>query len=186
MHRRPLLDLLAAHVACWPEDAERATTIADFVAEHPDCLLRTCRPGHVTGSAWVLSPDRRHVLLTHHRKLHRWLQLGGHADGESDLLQVALREAREESGLSDFTLLPGDEGRLPFDLDVHLIPSRGDEPEHLHHDVRFLLIAAPGQTARASDESHELRWVARARLADFVSEESLLRMERRTRVLVGC
>jgi 8-oxo-dGTP pyrophosphatase MutT (NUDIX family) len=184
VHRRPLLALLAALVERWPEDRERAATIVDFVAAHPDCLLRTCRPGHVTGSAWILSPDRRHVLLTHHRKLGRWLQLGGHADGEPDLREVALREAREESGLGDFTALPGDDGRLPFDLDVHLIPAREGEPAHLHHDVRFLLIA-PDDAVQPSDESHELRWVARERLADLVSEESLLRMERRTRALLG-
>ena len=71
----------------------------DFVRAHPDCLARTCAPGHLTGSAWIVSPDRRRTLLTHHRKLGKWLQLGGHADGDADLLAVALREAREESGL---------------------------------------------------------------------------------------
>jgi 8-oxo-dGTP pyrophosphatase MutT (NUDIX family) len=76
-----------------------AETIA-FVEAHPDCLLRSCAPGHLTGSAWIVSPDRRRTLLTLHRKLGKWLQLGGHADGDPDLLAVALREAREESGLA--------------------------------------------------------------------------------------
>jgi 8-oxo-dGTP pyrophosphatase MutT (NUDIX family) len=179
MHRRLLLDLLARHLERRPGDAPVVERVRGFVLAHPDCLERSCRPGHVTASAWILSADRREVLLTHHRKLGRWLQLGGHADGETDPRAVALREAREESGLAHLRFLPDAADPLPLDLDVHEIPARGAEPAHLHHDLRFLLVAGPGQRPRASAESHALRWFPRERLADFVSEESVLRLERR-------
>lgn len=178
MHREPLLRLLEAHRARFPEDAARVDTVAAFVRAHADCFERACLPGHVTGSAWVVSADRGSVLLTHHRKLDRWLQVGGHADGDPDPLRVALREAEEESGLR-VAPFSGPDGVLPLDVDVHEIPPHGAEPAHLHHDVRFLLIAPPGQTLRVSDESHDVRWVPRERLALLVDEASILRMHAR-------
>jgi 8-oxo-dGTP pyrophosphatase MutT (NUDIX family) len=181
MHRRLLLELLERHADRRPEDRAVVDRVSAFVRAHPDCFLRSCPPGHITGSAWILSPDHRHVLLTHHRKLGRWLQLGGHSDGEGDPRQVALREAQEESGLADFRFLPNVEDPLPLDLDVHLIPAHGGEPAHLHLDVRFLLVAAAGQELRVSEESKDLCWFERARLEEFVDEESLLRLERRAR-----
>ncbi len=181
MHRRLLLGLLERHLARRPEDRAVVAQVSGFVLAHPDCFLRSCLEGHITGSAWILSADHRHVLLTHHRKLDRWLQLGGHCDGDGDPRQVALREAREESGLADLRFLPEAEDPLPLDLDVHPIPAHGGEPAHLHLDVRFLLVAEAGQELRTSEESKELRWFVRERLADFVDEESLLRLERRAR-----
>jgi len=181
MHRRLLLGLLERHLAQRPEDGDVVAQVSAFVRGHPDCFLRSCPEGHITGSAWILSADHRRVLLTHHRKLDRWLQLGGHSDGESDPRQVALREAQEESGLARFRFLPETVDPLPIDLDVHPIPAFGGEPAHLHLDVRFLLVADAGQKLRASAESKELRWFERERLADFVDEESLLRLERRAR-----
>jgi 8-oxo-dGTP pyrophosphatase MutT (NUDIX family) len=183
MHRRLLLELLERHVGCRPEDRTVAEQVSHFVRSHPDCFERTCREGHITGSAWILSPDHHEVLLTHHRKLGRWLQLGGHSDGEGDPRQVALREAREESGLERFRFLPDERDPLPLDLDIHPIPAHGGEPAHLHLDVRFLLVAGLGQQLRISEESKELRWFPRARLSEWVDEESLLRLERRAREL---
>src|SRR5262245_12685307 len=185
MHRAHLLAILESYLARRPEDRGRVDQVRDFVADHADCFLRSCLAGHITGSAWILSPDRGAVLLTHHRKLGRWLQLGGHADGETNPFRVALREAREESGLEDLRPLPGGDELLPFDVDVHPIPAHASEPAHLHHDIRYLLVAAPGQRLRVSDESHDLRWVERARLGELVAEESMLRMERRARALLG-
>lgn len=185
MHRRPLLDLLDAHLRRWPADHVAVDHVRQFARNHPDCFERTCVEGHITGSAWIVSADRRTVLLTHHRKLDRWLQLGGHADGDPDPLAVAQREAREESGLADFDLLPGDAGRLPLDVDVHVIPARGAEPAHLHHDIRFLLLARPGQTIAVSDESHDLRWVPWGEIATLTDEPGIARMAARARALLS-
>jgi len=179
MHRVLLLRMLGRYLERWPEDRPRIARVIEFVKAHEDCFERSCREGHVTGSAWILSPDHRCVLLTHHRKLGRWLQLGGHSDGDADPLRVALREAREESGMHRFRPLPEEGEPVPLDVDVHVIPARQGEPAHCHFDVRFLLEAAPGQAFVAGEESHALRWVERARLGEFVNEESQLRMERR-------
>jgi 8-oxo-dGTP pyrophosphatase MutT (NUDIX family) len=185
MHRRLLLDLLERHVSKRPEDVEIVQRFRDFVQEHADCFERSCREGHITASAWILSPDRRRVLLTHHRKLDRWLQLGGHCDGVPDPREAALREAREESGLLHFSFLPDADDVPPLDLDIHPIPALGDEPAHLHHDVRFLLVSESGEELRASDESKDLRWFERDQLFEWIEEESLLRLERRARELIG-
>jgi len=184
MHRRPLLALLDAHRARHPEDHARVRTIEDFVRARADCFERICRPGHVTGSAWIVSADLSQVLLTHHRKLGRWLQLGGHADGDPDLLAVALREAREESGLVRLSTLSGDACGL-LDVDSHEIPARGSDPAHLHHDVRFLLVAGPGQPLCRSEESIDLRWVRWEKLPRLAADESLLRMAGRARARLG-
>ncbi|MBY6114801.1 NUDIX hydrolase [Mameliella alba] len=133
--------------------------------------------GHVTGSAFLLSPDRRAVLLTHHAKLDRWLQLGGHCDGIADASFVALKEAYEESGLSRIRLLSD----RVLDVDIHEIPARGAEPAHLHYDIRFLMQAEAGEI-RPSPESHALKWVPLADLASFTRAESVLRMARRLTV----
>lgn len=128
--------------------------------------------GHFTGSAWLVSADGQRVLLTHHRKLQRWLQLGGHADGEVDLHQVALREAEEESGLSGLTR----EGGL-FDLDRHWIPERTDVPGHWHFDVRYVIRAGSDERFVVNQESLALAWVEIERIAaDPGSDESLQRM----------
>jgi len=185
MDRGELATLLEAHARRCPEDMERAARMRAFIALHEDCLLRTCRPGHLTGSAWIVSPDHRSVLLVHHRKLGRWLQPGGHADGEADLFRVALREAREETALETFTTLPGGDPPAPLDLDIHEIPPHGEEPAHLHLDVRFLLVASPGETVRASEESAAIAWVPLARLGEVSDEESLRRMDRRARAILA-
>ncbi len=170
--------MLDAFAASRPEAAELASKFLAFVNEHEDCLLRTCVPGHITASAWILSPDGQDCLLTHHRKLGRWLQLGGHVDGEAILPLAALREAQEESGMREFELLAPHGAVVPLDLDVHPIPARAQEPEHLHWDVRFLLRARPGQALVISHESKDLQWAPRARLREWTDEESVLRLDR--------
>lgn len=181
MHRKPLLDLLRRYRARHPAESATTDRIRALVEAHPDCFERSCRPGHVTGSALVVSPDQRRCLLVHHRKLGRWLQPGGHADGESDVAAVALREAGEETGLAGLRF-PDDGGeRLPFDLDVHRIAAHGSESEHEHHDVRFLLVAEPGATPVASAESHAVRWFGIDELEAAEPDESLLRMARKLR-----
>lgn len=180
MHRRALIELLQRHAAQPGADAVLVRRFVSFVQGHADCLLRTCAPGHVTASAWILSADGRSRLLTHHKKLDRWLQLGGHVDGEPEVHRAALREAAEESGMVRLQLL-GPGGRLlPLDLDVHPIPARPGEPAHEHWDVRFLLRALPGQPLRrAPAESRALRWVPGDSVGRFTDEESVLRLEAR-------
>ncbi|MEI6351055.1 MAG: NUDIX hydrolase [Verrucomicrobiota bacterium] len=122
----------------------------------PDCFYRHSFPGHFTGSALVLSFDGRRVLLHHHRKLDKWMQFGGHCDGEEDVLRVAQREAWEESGVEGLVV----KSTEPFDIDIHEIPARSaiGEPVHFHYDIRYLFAAPENATFTASEESKELRW----------------------------
>jgi 8-oxo-dGTP pyrophosphatase MutT (NUDIX family) len=181
MFRWPLREMLARYREAFPEEAPVVDRICDLVDAHSDCFDRTCRPGHITAAAWILSADRQRVLLTHHRKLNRWLQLGGHADGQWHVEEVALREAREESGLAEFRFVPIHGVLMPFDLDVHGIPARYDsmgsliEDAHEHHDIRFLLIALSDDFT-ISHESHDLKWCTPAEVRQLTHEESILRM----------
>ena len=183
MHRAAVLRLLRAHLpgAIDPHEAAATAAIIRFVEEHADCLLRTCAPGHLTGSAWIVDAPRRRTLLTHHRKLGKWLQPGGHADGDPDLLAVALREAREETGLTRLRAVSS----AIFDVDRHWIPARGDTAGHWHLDLRFLIEADPEEELVLSDESHDLAWVELARVGILNPEESMLRLVRKTPVGAG-
>lgn len=147
-------ELVSLELAEKGEEASIRSRMLELLERAPECFLRSCFPGHFTGSALVLSADRKQTLLHHHRKLDRWLQFGGHCDGESDVRAVALREAEEESGIESLAVL----NSQPFDLDIHKITARGDEPEHWHYDVRYALIAPADATFRQSSESKELRW----------------------------
>ena len=180
MHRRALRTLLERYLAVWPGEHAVVARFLAFVEGHEHCLLRSCGPGHITASAWVVNSEWSCSLLTHHKKLGKWLQLGGHVDGESEVERACLREAQEESGMLDFAFVPwAGDAITPLDLDVHLIPARGGEAGHLHWDVRFLLQAAPGQALVVSAESNKLAWVPDDRLSEYTSEESVLRMHRK-------
>ncbi|HEY2396640.1 MAG TPA: NUDIX hydrolase [Rudaea sp.] len=173
--RRLLLRLLDCFVRAAPTQAGTAHLFAAFALEHVDCFERTCAPGHFTGSAWLVDRAGGRALLTHHRKLQRWLQLGGHADGDPDLARVALREAEEESGLTDLVVEPE-----IFDLDRHRIPARGSESEHWHYDVRFMVRATGSETFVVGDESHALAWCdIESIAANATADESMRRMTRR-------
>lgn len=175
----PVIALLRAHQRCPldPHEAEMTVATIAFAEAHADCLWRTQRAGHLTGSAWIVDAARRRTLLTHHRKLGKWLQPGGHADGDADLRAVALCEAREETGLA--RLAPA--GAEIFDLDRHWIPERKEEPAHWHFDLRFLVVADPDEPLVVSGESKELAWVGLERVAALNPEESLARLVRKTR-----
>ena len=166
-----LIGLLDDYLGQWPAESAVVERFREFVGTEERCFERDCWAGHVTGSAWLVNAARTHVLLTHHRKLGRWLQLGGHSDGEPDSLQVALREAREESGLAVEPL----SSRI-FDLDVHAIPARRGDPAHHHFDVRYALRADLGQDFVVSGESLDLAWVEITEIAAYTQEESMLRM----------
>ncbi|MDQ5980438.1 MAG: hypothetical protein QG602_3415 [Verrucomicrobiota bacterium] len=146
-----------------------------FIAAHADCVWRTCLDGHLTASAWIVDAAHERTLLTHHRKLDRWLQLGGHVDGKADLAAAAMREAQEESGLTRLRLVSPE----VFDVDRHRIPARGAEPEHWHFDVRFLIEADPSEPFQISSESKDLAWVRLDEVARLNPDESLRRMVRK-------
>jgi len=133
---------LAGHASADEKEARDVAQIRAFLRAHPqDAHLRSQLEGHLTGSGFVLDAARRCVLLLHHGRLGRWLQPGGHGEGEIDPRLIALREIAEETGLVD--LLPFPDLRL-LDVDVHLIPARRDELEHPHLDLRYGFLARPG------------------------------------------
>jgi len=136
-------------------------------------------PGHVTASAWIVDPQRAQAVLLHHRKLRRWLQLGGHVDGDPDVRRGALREAREESGLRTLRLI----AESIYDIDVHKIPARGPQPEHEHYDLRFALEADPREPLVRNDESHDVRWVALSALETYAIDDSVRRLAAKTGAL---
>ena len=178
MHRRDLLEKLRRHRPLDDRERDSLDRIVAFVRGNADCFARSLSIGHITGSAWLLDPSGQRALLTHHRKLGMWLQLGGHADGEPDVLAVALREAREESGLALIEPIHHD----IFDVDVHDIPGRPGEPEHVHYDVRFLLKAVEDASLRVSEESLDLTWVTVDGLARLDVDDSVRRMGCKWRV----
>lgn len=171
-------DLAAARasvVAARPGDAEheanRARILA-FVDACPDALHRSCVEGHLTGSAAVIDPSTRQVLLLLHAKVRRWLQPGGHADGDGNLARVALREAEEETGIAGLRVL-----RPAVDLDVHVFHhAAAAEPDHLHLDVRHLVLAPPGAVAAINEESDDVRWVRVERIGDEAVDHGTVRM----------
>lgn len=142
-----------------------------FLDAHPDALLRSCADGHLTGSALVVDRDRQRIVLLHHRKLGRWLQPGGHADGDGDLAGVALREAAEETGLEDLVVVTP-----AIDIDIHPIPARGDDPPHLHLDLRFVVLSASGAEPVVNHESNDVRWVGWGDLDRYGVEGELRRL----------
>jgi 8-oxo-dGTP pyrophosphatase MutT (NUDIX family) len=137
-----------------------------------NCFKRDAFPAHFTGSALVVSANGARCLLHHHRKLDRWLQFGGHCDGEEDVLSVSQREAYEESGIEDLAVA----STRPFDLDIHEIPPLGSEPAHLHFDIRFVLIAPNHAEIRASRESKELCWFTPEETKDLSLDSGLRRL----------
>ena len=171
---------LADYAARQPGHAALADEFSTLLDDPENPFLRQRLAGHFTGSAWLVSADGQRVLLTHHRKLDRWLQLGGHADGERDLAQVALKEAEEESGLGGLVL---EDGQL-FDIDKHWIPERRDAPGHWHYDARYVVRALGSEQFAVSEESLALAWreitdVANAMIATPDGDDSLPRMAKR-------
>ena len=166
------LAVARAHVAAalpTVDEALRKQVLA-FVDAHPDALHRSCLEGHLTGSAMVVDPFTGRFLFLLHAKVGRWLQPGGHADGDASLPGVALREATEETGIDGLRVaVPA------IDIDVHLFEAPG-EVSHLHLDARYLVVAPPGAVASGNHESHGLRWAGLDRLDELDLDPGTLRL----------
>ncbi|MFC7842392.1 NUDIX hydrolase [Streptomyces sp. NPDC057382] len=157
----------------YEDQTELREAYLTHLAEHPDGLWKACHAGHLTASGLVVDPERGRVLLTLHRKLRMWLQMGGHCEpGDTSLAAAALREATEESGVTGLSLLPGG----PVRLDRHPIPA----PCHWHFDVQYGVLAPPDAAHAVSDESLDVRWFGYDEVAD-VADESVVRLLNATR-----
>lgn len=148
--------------------------------QNPRCYFRDHLPGHITGSAWIIDESKQFTLLTHHAKLNKWLQTGGHADGDENILNVALREAEEESGIKNLKLLqPG-----IFDIDIHPIPERKDFAAHFHYDVRFVFQASMDEPLVVSEESHDVAWKRIDEIGELTHQNNaMVRMAEKTKSL---
>ena len=170
---KPLEELISGYRT---EHAEEAAYIGAFLEllKHPDAFERNHLPGHITGSAWILDRSLDSVALVLHGKLGRWMQPGGHADGDRNVVRVALRETEEETGLTPQSLTDG-----IWDLDIHPIPARKDMPAHLHYDVRFCFQDFGG-TLRISAESSDLKWIPISEVSEYTDSQSVIRMVDKT------
>jgi len=172
MKRTKLLTLLDDY---HPQDLQEINAkkqIINFVKENLDCFERTLEIGHVTASCWLLNYDRTKALLMHHKKLNKWVQLGGHCDGNSDVLEVAIKEAQEESGILEIEPISNE----IFDIDVHLSPATLKEKEHYHYDIRFLLGVTRNVDFVKNEESNELRWISKNIEELPTKQEAVVRM----------
>ena len=172
MQRNSLLQSLENYQPSTQEETLFKGQMIDFVQKNIACFERSLLIGHITGSAWIVDKSRQFTLLTHHRKLDKWFQTGGHCDGDSDVLNVAMKEALEETGLSNIQTISCN----IFDIDIHEIPERKGVPKHLHYDVRFLLEADMNEPLIISSESSDLAWVELTNVVKLNNSESIMRM----------
>ncbi|KND27916.1 NUDIX hydrolase [Streptomyces stelliscabiei] len=155
----------------YEDQVELRQAYLDHLAAHPDGMWKACGDGHITASGLVIDPERGRVLLTLHRKLRMWLQMGGHCEpGDGTLAGSALREVTEESGIAGLTLLPGG----PVRLDRHHTPCAW------HLDVQYAALAPVGAVEAISDESLDLRWFAYDEVPT-VADDSVVRLLEATR-----
>ena len=183
MDRQSFQDHLAAYRPFDTTEVEMRDRMLAFVEQNERCFDRELPEGHITASCWivnVLPPGERQrgqALLTWHKRLNRWLQMGGHLEpGDLSLLEASMREAREESGLTRVRPV----SFAVFDLDVHSIPERKGEPAHYHYDVRFLLEADPTEQLVVSAESKDVSWVPLSGIATLNTDASMRRMVAKT------
>ncbi len=183
MHRKKLLSLLKQYKPYDACEAEVKDRLVDFVKSTKSCFDNFFREGHITASAWVLDKENKKVGLVLHKLFKRWLQPGGHSDGNPDTPQEALREAQEEFGIEGLRL----DSENIFDIDIHLIKEdkKRDLGEHYHFDVRFLVTGDSNVPPKVSDEVTDVRWVKLADVIKLNSEEAFKRMIYKTEKLIS-
>ncbi len=153
------------------EEIQVRNRFIDFIRNHPDCFLRSNLKGHITASAFVVDRAARKLLLIHHKKLNKWLQPGGHCDGDEDTLAVAIKEVFEETGVQ----IPAQNQPI-IDLDIHTIPERKEVPEHEHFDVRYLFDSDSTRPLIRNHETLALQWIFWEDIRKYTEEESVLRI----------
>lgn len=167
-----LLDLLKQYPVTDERECAIKCRMINFIQSFSNCFDRACEHGHITASAWLEDCTGQKALLLHHAKLNLWIQPGGHCDGQTDVLSVAIKEAKEESGINHIEPVTPD----IFDIDIHLIPANGKDPAHYHYDVRFLLRITDHQIPRLNHESTGLCWVTKDPSSLPTQELSVVRM----------
>jgi len=181
MHRQFILKLLENYQTDDQLERQMHKDLTQFVQQHDNCFDRELAVGHITGSAWLVDKNLGHVFFTHHKKLDKWFQPGGHSDGNANTLAVAMKEASEESGIEDVFIQPLSDNI--FDIDIHTIPARKSEAEHLHYDIRFILETDINHPLNISDESHEIAWIALDDIPKYTKEESIQRMVKKMKAM---
>lgn len=177
MNRNELVDSLRSYETSYLEEKDFIPRFLSLLINFENCYERALLSGHMTGSAWIVTRSGTSALMVHHRKLNRWLQPGGHADGLENILEVARKEAEEETGLKSLKL----HSSTIFDIDIHVIPSRKSEVAHFHHDIRFLFTADPKEEYVVSEESNNLSWISLDIMSDYIGEnQSIHRMVSKT------
>jgi len=167
-----LIELLEEYFPIANEELLCKEQMIDFVKKYNNCFDRSLSIGHVTASAWLLNNDKSMALLMHHAKLDKWIQLGGHCDGNPDVLAVAIKEAQEESGIQNISPI----NKKIFDIDIHLFPATSQNKGHYHYDVRFLLQATGKEFIVQNHESKELRWISKDISKLPTTSRSIVRM----------
>jgi len=174
--KEKLIDDLRNYKAIDQDENEMVLRTIDYLENTDDYLGKINPEGHITGSAWIINPDKTKTLLTHHLKLNIWVQLGGHTELDETVLESAYREGIEESGLEELTLL----NKEIFDVDVHYIPKRKGIEAHYHYDIRYLFEGNDEVPFVVSDESHDLKWIELKGIDRYTSERSVIRMVEKT------
>ncbi|MDH8677266.1 NUDIX hydrolase [Fusibacter bizertensis] len=175
-YKEELLDLLSQYKPYDINDKNSLKLTSAFLSSNEDVFGNTNSKGHITASIWLLDYHFEKVLMTHHKKLNKWLQLGGHTEIGESIHEAALREAMEESGLTKLEFLE----REIFDVDVHEIPERKHLPAHFHYDVRFLIRQTAKESIMISDESNDLKWIPIEEVLKLTNSPSVLRMVEKT------
>jgi len=183
--RTGVLDLLANIEPANKQEKKSIQEIKKLISSHKNIFERECLEAHLTASALVVNPQTKMFLLHLHKKLKMWLQFGGHADGETDLAAVALKESTEETGLKDLEFFSNK--KVPLDIDLQIIPKYKEVAEHYHLDFRYLLftqaIKVPTPDA---DESQKLRFFSLKELEQIKNklDPALIRLAKKARKLI--